>query len=71
MKYHSSPDETDLNMALCKDSAVLERSQDVVVHIFCEEEVPEGHQAWREFSDEQKQRLNEWEKGGRRKRPDI
>lgn len=71
MKYHSSPDETDLNMALCKDSAVLERSQDVIVHIFCEEEVPEGHQAWRGFSDEQKQRLDEWEKGGRRKRPDI
>lgn len=71
MRYHSSPDETDLNMAFCKDPSVLERSRDPVVHIFCEDEVPEGHQAWKGFSDEQKRRLDEWEKGGRRKRSEI
>lgn len=71
MKYHDSQDETDLNMALCRDSAISERSQDPVVHIFCENEVAKGHQAWRRFSDKQKQRLDAWEEGGRNKRPDI
>lgn len=71
MKYHSSPDETDINMASCKNLEGVKRSQEFVVHIFCDDEVPEGHEAWRGFSDEQKQRLDEWGKGGRKKRSDI
>lgn len=71
MKYHSSPDETDINMASCKSSERLERLQDPVMHIFCDDRVPEGHQAWTGFSDGQKQRLDEWEKAGRKNRRDI
>jgi hypothetical protein len=71
MKYHASADETDLNMALCEDQSVVHRLQGATIHIFCKEEVPQGQKAWSQFSREQKQNLDKWEEGGKKRRTDV
>lgn len=74
MRYHASPRETDVNMALCDDKNEVTRLRDATIHIFCEgdeKEVQQGQETWRGFSDQQRQNMEIWEREGRKRRLDV
>lgn len=74
MRYHASPRETDVNMALCDDKNAVTRLRDATIHIFCdgdEKEVQQGQETWRGFSDQQRQNMEIWEREGRKRRLDV
>jgi len=74
MKYHASPGETDVNMALCDDKDMVTKLQDATIHIFCEregKEMQQGQKTWTGFSDKQRLNLERWDREGRKKRLDV
>lgn len=71
MKYHCSPESTDMNMGLCSDESVLRRVRDATDHIFFKGQVRTGEKAWRGFSDELSEAVAKWEREGKMRRADV